>query len=87
MDTNIDLIIKIANRFHEVESMPWLSRSFTHMTLLAVDRNHKIDWQRMLDGDDFNLVHDVMGMLRHYEPKTGQFTDCFLPRYTTWEQN
>jgi hypothetical protein len=31
--------------------------------------------------DDFNLAHDVFGIRRHLNRKTGQLEDCFIPRY------
>ena len=30
---------------------------------------------------DANLLHDVLGIGRHIDRKTGQLRDCFLPRY------
>lgn len=34
-----------------------------------------------LEGDDINFIHDLAGMLRHYDPASEYFADCFCPRY------
>jgi hypothetical protein len=36
---------------------------------------------RLARADSFNLAHDVMGILRHYDPATGTLTGGFRPRY------
>ena len=36
---------------------------------------------RLARADSFNLAHDVLGILRHYDPATGTLTDGFRPRY------
>jgi hypothetical protein len=35
----------------------------------------------MLEADDFNFAHDVAGIMRHINRKTGELMDCFSPRY------
>lgn len=35
----------------------------------------------MLDGDDFNLVHDVSGISQYLDYITGKISNHFLPRY------
>lgn len=31
--------------------------------------------------DDFNLLHDVLGIRKHLDRATGKLGDCFVPRY------
>jgi len=38
--------------------------------------------QALLDADDSNFVHDVLGIKYHINRKTGKLEDCFLPRYS-----
>lgn len=40
-----------------------------------------LDLDRMLEADDFNLMHDVAGIARHIDRNTGKLTRCFLPRF------
>ena len=35
----------------------------------------------LLAADDANFSHDVFGIRRHLNRKTGQLGDCFMPRY------
>lgn len=35
----------------------------------------------LLKADDFNFLHDVFGIQRHINRKTGKLGDCFRPRY------
>lgn len=34
--------------------------------------------------DDFNLMHDIGGIFRHFDRNAGKLTDCFLPRYADY---
>lgn len=35
----------------------------------------------LLDADGFDFAHDVWGIQRHINRKTGKLEDCFLPRF------
>ncbi len=35
----------------------------------------------MAKGRDIDIIHDVTGIIRHLDTRTGQLTDGFLPRY------
>lgn len=35
----------------------------------------------LLKADDLDFVHDVFGIRRHIDRKTGKLGDCFLPRF------
>jgi len=37
--------------------------------------------EELLEADDFNFIHDVGGIRRHMDRRTGKLTDCFLPRF------
>lgn len=38
--------------------------------------------QELLGADDFNFIHDVIGIQQHINRETGELMDCFLPRYS-----
>lgn len=39
-----------------------------------------LDLEKLLAFDDANFFHDLYGIRRHINRKTGQLEDCFLPR-------
>ena len=39
-----------------------------------------LDLQKLLDADDGNFAHDVLGIRRHINRNTAQLEDCFIPR-------
>lgn len=39
-----------------------------------------LDFQKFLDADDFNFLHDFCGIYRHINRATGKLEDMFLPR-------
>lgn len=39
-----------------------------------------LDLQKLLDAPDGDFGHDVFGIRRFIDRRTGQLTDCFLPR-------
>ena len=50
---------------------------------LSVVHNHafKLDFERMLSADDYNLAHDIAGIAYHLNRTTGKLRDCFVPRF------
>jgi hypothetical protein len=40
----------------------------------------------LLAADGFNFSHDVFGIRRHIDRKTGQLMDCFVPRFAQPER-
>lgn len=38
--------------------------------------------QDLLDADDFNFSHDVVGIQNHFNRETKKLENLFLPRYT-----
>lgn len=36
----------------------------------------------LLAADEFNLMHDVLGIIRHIDRRTGRLGDFFCPRYS-----
>ncbi len=51
------------------------------MDLTAVHANGcPLDFDKLATFDDFNLSHDIGGINRHLNRKTGQLENCFVPR-------
>lgn len=68
-----------------------LDRMSAMMDITACHANGcPLDLDRLLAADDFNLLHDVLGIARHLDrddtsPTAGQLLDCFLPRFAKRE--
>lgn len=51
------------------------------MDLIAVHANGcPLDFRKLAKFDDFNVMHDVVGINNHIDRKTGKLRDCFRPR-------
>jgi len=48
----------------------------------GVNGNDPLDWDRLLAGDDFNFMHDISGISRHMDRKSGRIGGHFSPRFT-----
>ena len=51
------------------------------MDISATHNSCPLKLDELLAADDFNFAHDVFGIFRHINRKTGELRDCFLPRY------
>ena len=40
----------------------------------------EVDVEKLLTFPDFDFVHDIAGIARHFNRKTKKFDDCFVPR-------
>ena len=39
-----------------------------------------MDFARLLEAPDADFIHDVLGIRKHINRKTGNLQDCFVPR-------
>lgn len=52
------------------------------MDVLAAHANGcPLDFAALAEASDFDLAHDVGGIIRHIDRNTGKLTGCFLPRH------
>jgi hypothetical protein len=59
-----------------------LDRLELHMDITAAHANGSaLRLSEMLAADDFNFAHDVFGIRRHIDRKTGKLADFFVPRF------
>lgn len=59
------------------------SRDVT-MSLTACHANgNPLDLECLFLADDSNFIHDVLGICRHINKKTGKLNDYFVPRYSS----
>ena len=74
-----ELISKIVDRV--IKEHKSIKKMDLSMDITAVHCNDtKIDLGKLFNADDFNFYHDVFGIMRHIDRRTGKLQDCFLPR-------
>lgn len=77
------LITRIAERAYVLAKKNSIqySKIEASMDVTACHVNHQaLALDRLLSADDFNFAHDVFGIRRHLDRKTGALLDCFVPR-------
>lgn len=79
-----NIIISIVDRAEKMAAK--FGRSFDrmscHMDVTATHANGTpLKLAELLAADDANFAHDVFGIERHIDRRTGELTDCFLPRF------
>lgn len=52
-----------------------------NMDISAAHENCPLRLDDLLKADDFNFLHDVYGIIRHLNRKTGELENLFLPRF------
>ena len=50
--------------------------------ITMADIAHPLRLEELECADDFNFSHDVFGILRYIDRKTGEMRDCFVPRFS-----
>ncbi len=77
------LIIKIAQRLQPIADAYGIDVDYTSLCM-DIEACHcngcELDLQKLLDAPDSDFGHDVFGIRRHINRRTGQLEDCFLPR-------
>jgi len=56
-------------------------RKSTLMDLAAVHHRTPLNLEALAVASDFELAHDVGGIRRHLNRRTGELEDCFVPRF------
>lgn len=75
-----ELVNKIISRAKELNivSKDVLS---DQMDIVAAHSNGTpLDFQKFLDFDEFNFMHDYFGIRNNIDRKSGELKNCFLPR-------
>ena len=75
------LVRKIVDRAKRENLLGGRTRKDLNMDLVATHANGcPIDFSRLLHADLFNFSHDIAGIVRHLDRRTGELTNCFVPR-------
>lgn len=52
-----------------------------HMDITACHKNgNPLKLEELLNVDDFNFCHDIVGIMNTIDRNTGKLTNCFVPR-------
>ena len=51
------------------------------MDIAATCHHTPLKLHELLKADDANFMHDVFGIMRHIDRRTGLLMDCFVPRF------
>lgn len=84
-DASRELAAKIAARACTLATANGRSLDYlnTLMDLVATHANgNPLRLADLLAADDFNLIHDVMGIAAHINRRTGKLEGFFLPRFS-----
>jgi len=81
----IETMSAIAKR--GVELARSINVQYDQMTaIMDIDACHSngnpLKLQELLEADNFNFRHDIMGIRAHIDRNTGELQDCFVPRYS-----
>lgn len=79
---------KIVDRYTEFHHSLGIPKEYQRPRmdlLMDVEATHcngcPLKLRELLEADDFNFTHDMIGIQRHLNRKTGHLEDCFVPRY------
>lgn len=82
---DFDLIETIATRAVElVASTPieGYNKQTAMMDISAVHVNGcPLKLKDLAEADDYNFGHDIFGIIRHLDRRTGHLENCFVPRF------
>lgn len=79
---NLDTITKILERAELLFKEYGIDekRINTLLDLDNADNEIPLDWDALLTCDKQTFAHDIFGIRRHMNRKTGKIEDCFVPR-------
>jgi hypothetical protein len=81
-----NLIQRIVNRYEALYQRLWPGEPFDRlrafMDITAVHLNGcPLRLKELLEARDLDFSHDMGGIARHLDRRTGKLTNCFLPRF------
>lgn len=81
----LGVIFRRAVKFHaKTTGQPWQTpRKYFVAVMREVFEAHGVRVTALAKADDFNFAHDVFGIMRHYDERTGKLTGGFSPRFGT----
>ena len=81
IDTNKILIEKIVDRAKKLKVLK-IDREVAVAFMELASKHYDLSLERMLEGSDFDFMHDFVYMPQHFHKETGTFDNLFLPRFS-----
>ncbi|EGO2601790.1 hypothetical protein [Enterococcus faecalis] len=78
----LSYMFKITERAEELGIMIF-DRISLKMDLEIANKQFDLRLKDLLDADDFNFSHDIVGIQNYIDRETKQFTELFLPRFAS----
>ena len=79
-------ISKIVDRYMEFHYSLGIPKQYQRMDLIMdIEATHLANPLRLndlLNADDFNFTHDLIGIQQHLDRTTCKLNNCFVPRYS-----
>ena len=75
-------ISEIAKRADE-KGLLMFDRTSLIMDIQAAHEQFKLKLDKLLEADDYNFSHDIVGIQQNINRKTKEIENCFLPRYAS----
>ena len=78
---NVNLIMDITDRAWGKLKDNYKDKLDLMMDIDATNENCPLRLKELLNADDFNFYHDIIGIGNNLNRKTKKLENCFLPRY------
>ena len=76
----IESIRKVMERIHKMHPDVF-NHMDTSMDITACHCNgNSLDFEKLLNFDDFNFNHDIFGIVNSISRTTGELKNCFVPK-------
>ena len=79
--TEAMLTERIVDRAEKLKALN-MDRSVACAFMVIAKTHYDLDLEAMLNGNDFDFLHDFTQMPQHFHKETGTFDDRFLPRFS-----
>lgn len=84
----METISKILDRYQEYHYSLGIPKQYQRQRIdimMDIEAVHSVNPLRLddlLNADDFNFAHDMIGIQQNLNRQTGELMNCFTPRYT-----
>lgn len=75
------IIEKIIDRAQKLKVLK-MDREVAIAFMELATKHYDLSLERMLEGSDFDFMHDFVYMPQHFHKETGTFDNLFLPRFS-----
>ena len=76
------IIEKIVDRAQKLKVLK-MDREVAVAFMELATKHYDLSLERMLEGSDFDFMHDFVYMPQHFHKETGTFDNLFLPRFSS----